>query len=198
MRQKKTLKMIEKYSKGKILDLGCGTGSVSSYLYRKGFDVEGCDISKKRLKIAKNKDPKINYFLYDLDNENLKKKYDTIILMGVLEGIHTLPWKALAKLKRNLNKKGRIIVEVPNFNALQRRIRSFFGREPLDALSPKTYNFTKKRIIQSALKAKYKIKRITTTKFIQIRNLNFPMIDFLAQEFFMVIEKKENSKFNLK
>jgi 2-polyprenyl-3-methyl-5-hydroxy-6-metoxy-1,4-benzoquinol methylase len=188
MRRDKTLRMIERYCKGKVLDLGCGTGSVTEYLFRKGFDVEGCDFDEGRISIAKKKNPKINYFLFDLDKQELKKKYDTIVLMGVLEGLNSKPSEVLMRLKKNLNVGGRIIFEVPNTNSLQNRIRSLFGMEPLDEMFPKTYRFTKKRVFGVIRAARFKPVKITTTGFVQIRGKNIPMIDSMAQEFFAVIE----------
>lgn len=38
-----------------ILDLGCGTGNISSLLYKDGYDVIGVDISEDMLTVAKNK-----------------------------------------------------------------------------------------------------------------------------------------------
>ena len=189
MRRGKTLKMIEKECSGNILDLGCGTGSVSNYLYDKGFNIEGCDVSKRRLNIAKNKNKNIPYFLFDIDKEILKKKYDTIIMMGILEGIESLPWDILKKLKKSLKKNGKIIFEVPNANAAQKRFRVLFGMDPLDPLYPKVYLFTKKRIMNIIKRSNYKIIRFTTTKFIQLKGINIPMVNSLAQEFFIVIEK---------
>ena len=41
------------FSKGKILDVGCGAGSHALYLQEKGFDVTAIDISEKALEVAK-------------------------------------------------------------------------------------------------------------------------------------------------
>ena len=50
-------KIIEKYSKGKgiLLDLACGTGTLSELMARKGFDVIGVDYSQEMLSIALDK-----------------------------------------------------------------------------------------------------------------------------------------------
>lgn len=186
--KRKTFKMVKQHARGKTLDIGCGTGKVSNYLFKCGFDVEGCDFNKERLEIAKKNNPKVNYFFFDLNKQNLKKKYDTIILMGVIEYLDSLPWDVLIKLKKNLNVGGRIIFEVPNINAIQRRIRGLFGMEPLDSLECKTYKFTKKRILKTIKKAKFKTIVLTSTKFIQIRGFDIPMINSFAQNFFVVVK----------
>lgn len=50
-------KALEKYGvpKGLLLDLGCGTGSLSSLLDEKGYDVIGVDASEEMLAIAREK-----------------------------------------------------------------------------------------------------------------------------------------------
>ena len=51
----KFLNIFIKYLNGKkILDIGCGTGKQTKFLYDHGFDVEGVDLSSGMLKIAKN------------------------------------------------------------------------------------------------------------------------------------------------
>jgi 2-polyprenyl-3-methyl-5-hydroxy-6-metoxy-1,4-benzoquinol methylase len=58
-----------------ILDVGCGTGRHSIYLFKEGFNVKGIDISKKAIEIARNQSNElpINYEAVDFENIQLKK-----------------------------------------------------------------------------------------------------------------------------
>ena len=69
----KVADMVMDLNPDKVLDLGCGSGILEEILTDRGFggSVEGLDISEEMLKIAqnKNKNPKINYRLFDLNNK---------------------------------------------------------------------------------------------------------------------------------
>lgn len=51
---------------GRIVDLGCGDGRDSNYLYEKGLDVVGIDLSKGMIDLARRKYPNIAFFQEDM------------------------------------------------------------------------------------------------------------------------------------
>ncbi|WP_462420673.1 class I SAM-dependent DNA methyltransferase [Salinicoccus sp. Marseille-QA3877] len=60
-----------------VLDIGCGTGSLTSQLdFKKKF---GMDISEAMLEIARNKNDGINYFRGDMKNFTLDETFDMIV-----------------------------------------------------------------------------------------------------------------------
>lgn len=67
----------------KILDIGFGTGALTSQLYQKGIEIYGQDFSKEMFNIAKEKMPDAHLYFKDfshgLDEALLIKKYDAII-----------------------------------------------------------------------------------------------------------------------
>ncbi len=98
---------IEKWVLGKnILDVGCGLGFYSKYLYSKGFDVTAIDKEKQF------KDEQFKFKIASatkLPFEN--KSFDTVLLFDVLE--HTDDTnKVLKEIKRVTRK--RVIMSVPN------------------------------------------------------------------------------------
>ncbi len=74
-----------------ILDVGCGTGSLSSALSEFGFSVTGVDPVRRMLQIARKKDreKKVNYVLGNvLDGLNVDSKlYDISIASYVAHGL---------------------------------------------------------------------------------------------------------------
>lgn len=66
-----------------ILDIGFGTGVLTSKLYANGHQIDGIDFSSKMMTIAQSKMPNANLIEWDISNgfppDLLGKKYDSII-----------------------------------------------------------------------------------------------------------------------
>ena len=95
----------------KVLDIGCGVGNLTKYIMDKGFNVEGIDLSKEMLNIAKQKYSDIKFYEMNMKEITLRKKYDGIMLAYSLfhltkkEVIEVLP-----KYYDLLNSKGKILL----------------------------------------------------------------------------------------
>lgn len=95
----------------KVLDIGCGVGNLTKYIMDKGFNVEGIDVSKEMLNIAKQKYSDIKFYEMNMKEITLSKKYDGIMLAYSLfhltkkEVIEVLP-----KYYDLLNSKGKILL----------------------------------------------------------------------------------------
>ena len=88
-----------KIEKFEILDLGCGGGLTCEPLARLGAKVTGIDFVEKNIKVARNhaiqSNLDIKYFHQDLNSIILKKKYDLILILEVLE--HLNNWELILK-----------------------------------------------------------------------------------------------------
>ena len=107
--------------KGKVLDVGCGAGSHSLYLQKKGFEVTAIDISENAIKASQLRGLKNarvqNVLEVSADtsgSEMAKQKFDTILLLmngtgifGKLENVA----KYLQKLKSLLAENGQILID---------------------------------------------------------------------------------------
>ena len=97
---------------GKVLDIGCGAGSHSLYLQKKGYNISSLDISKGAIEVCQLRglEKTLNQDLWQLNN----LKFDTILLLmngiGLSETLYKLP-QFLNHLKNLLNKGGQILVD---------------------------------------------------------------------------------------
>ena len=101
----------------KILDIGCGGGLLSEPMSRMGANVTGIDASDKNIKIAKlhskkNK-LKINYLCSSPEKLKIKKKFDVILNMEIVEHVEDIDFflKSCSKL---LKKNGLMFVATIN------------------------------------------------------------------------------------
>ena len=62
-----------------ILELGCGTGTMTALLSEDGFDISGIDLSEDMLRIAREKYPEIVFDRMDMRELAVEKKKDVII-----------------------------------------------------------------------------------------------------------------------
>ena len=100
-----------------ILDIGCGGGLLSEPMSRMGASVTGIDASDKNIKIAKlhskkNK-LKINYLCSSPEKLKIKKKFDVILNMEIVEHVEDVDFflKSCSKL---LKKNGLMFVATIN------------------------------------------------------------------------------------
>ncbi len=122
--------LIEKYFKGTILDLGCGCGRITSYLFNKEHNVVGVDISKNLIKKAKIKFPKIKFKV----NDACKLKFidDSFdIVFFSFNGLDCIfperkRIKALKEIGRVLKPGGLFIFNSHNPKALLLNFRPYF------------------------------------------------------------------------
>ena len=107
----------------KVLDIGCASGYLASFLKEKGCLIDGIDTDEESIKEAKKY---FNAYVLDISKEDIKGKYDVIILGDILEHLEH-PDKILFKLKDNLNKDGYIVISLPNIVNIYPRLKILFG-----------------------------------------------------------------------
>ena len=114
-----------------ILDIGCGGGLLSEPMSRMGANVTGIDASDKNIKIAKlhskeNK-LKINYLCSSPEKLKIKKKFDVILNMEIIEHVEDVDFflKSCSKL---LKKNGLMFVATIN-KTLKSYVFAILGAE---------------------------------------------------------------------
>ncbi len=110
-------KQLKKFKVNSILELACGSGLYLFPLKKDGFDIEGLDISKEMLTIAKKEDKKIKLYEQDMTNFKLNKKFDSVLILNsglALLPNHKLINKTIKQSYKHLNKDGILIIDLPN------------------------------------------------------------------------------------
>ena len=122
--------IIDNFEKNvKILDLGGGTGVMSSELIQSGFNVDMIDISKNMIEQAKQNYTNLNLNMSenklineDFLNINFNNKYDIIIALGYFE-YQTNYNLNFNKIYNCLNSNGNLIFNLP----IERNLGNLFG-----------------------------------------------------------------------
>jgi len=102
--------------KCKILDIGCGVGTISFYLAKNNAEVIGVDISKKAISFA-NKSAKILgidnvHFICGTIDRVAKKRFDVVVCTEVLEHIDN-DKMFINTISSILQKNGYLILSTP-------------------------------------------------------------------------------------
>lgn len=79
--------LIEAAQGSTILDLGCGNGALSKYLYDEGYTVKGIDASPELLEIARKNYPEIEFIQADATSFSLKEPVDAVFSNAVFHWI---------------------------------------------------------------------------------------------------------------
>ena len=100
-----------------ILDIGCGGGLLSEPMSRLGANVTAIDASKKNIEVAKfhakKNNLKINYLCFSPEKLNIKKKFDVILNMEIIEHVDDINF-FIKKSSNLLKKNGLMFVATLN------------------------------------------------------------------------------------
>jgi len=118
---KNKLKLINTQSpKGKLLDIGAGTGDFLVVAKTDGWQTTGIEPSQKAKTIAINKGVTFADSLATLEDNS----FDVITMWHVLEHVPNLE-EYISELKRLLKPSGTIVIAVPNFKSFD---ANFYGK----------------------------------------------------------------------
>ena len=114
----------------RVLDLGCGNGSLSHVIAEHGCEVVGVDTSAPGIAISSQSFPECQFIqadIYDLPDLNLLHSFDVVLAIEVIE--HLLYPKELAKAaKRCLKPGGRLIISTPYHGYLKNLVLAITGK----------------------------------------------------------------------
>jgi 2-polyprenyl-3-methyl-5-hydroxy-6-metoxy-1,4-benzoquinol methylase len=118
-------KLTEKWGKGKrFLDIGCATGLLLAQMRKKGWLVEGIELTKESASYARKK-YKVKVHNNVLEKVNFKKEtFDAIHMSHVIEHVPD-PFQTLKEIHRILKVNGLFLIITPNYGSFQ----AFWFRE---------------------------------------------------------------------
>lgn len=95
----------------RILEIGCGTGALITYLKPKHG--VGIDASKNMIKIAMKKNKKIKFEVMSIENIKIKERFDYILLADVIEHLPNID-EAIKNLNKISDKDSIIVLSMAN------------------------------------------------------------------------------------
>jgi 2-polyprenyl-3-methyl-5-hydroxy-6-metoxy-1,4-benzoquinol methylase len=141
----------------RLLDIGCGNGTLIGILKQRGFDVVGVDTSAEASRVAAEEYgvKVIVGSLHDAQFESAA--FDVITLFHVMEHV-TNPHDVLAEVRRVLKPGGALVLQVPNIDSWQFR---WFGARWYGLDIPRhVIDYTARGIVGLVEAAGFSVKRV--------------------------------------
>lgn len=158
---------------GRILESGCGLGRWVFYLQRKGYTIEGIDLSEPALAAAKAYDPGVPVRKDDVLRSSYPDgTFDAAISLGVVEHFEEGPYAALAELHRLLRTGGTLCISVPTQNLMRRVATNHMKR---------LYRFLRERRGEPYIFEEYRFSRRQFTHMLQ--DAGFDIITAVPDDF---------------
>ncbi|MEK7449212.1 MAG: class I SAM-dependent methyltransferase [Planctomycetota bacterium] len=125
---RRMLKRIETLkNKGKILDVGCGTGLFLQLANRHGWETAGVEIASFAAEFCRN-ELRLNVRTGTLAGQNFPgNSFDVVTMWDVLEH-ETVPRQTLAEIRRILKPDGILMLKVPDMDSPINQTLLFYSR----------------------------------------------------------------------
>ena len=155
-----------------ILDIGCGGGLLSEPMSRLGANVTAIDASKKNIEVAKfhakKNNLKINYLCSSPEKLNIKKKFDVILNMEIIEHVDDINF--FIKKSSNLLKKNGLMFVATLNKTFKSYLFAIIGAEYILKWLPiGTHDWEKfvkpDKLISLGKKFNLKLKKLNGMKF---------------------------------
>ena len=170
--------LIERISRSpvtSILDVGCRTGDFLMH-FKPEVQREGIELSDHFAEIARKRGLTI-YNDY-IENVSFPRTYDIITSFAILEHLEN-PLVFLDKLSAILNPSGLLVVLIPTYNCLKRRLIDLWGKHWHMYTPPEHLNYFSRRFLDTYLGSKgfRLVKRYYTSGGMGGNFKNLPMMN---------------------
>jgi SAM-dependent methyltransferase len=191
----KCVEVIERYleTKGSLLELGCACGFGLAIAKKKGWKVQGVDISQEAAEYGHNRF-NLNILVGSLESVALPNDtFDGVIALQTLEHLPN-PLNTLKEIRRVLKRRGMAIISVPNISSIDTRLSH---KTFMHLLQPPYhfYHFTPDTIKKMANKAGFRIVKIEYTPpafYNQLPRLMVKINDFVFKNKTPLIQSAQN------
>jgi 2-polyprenyl-3-methyl-5-hydroxy-6-metoxy-1,4-benzoquinol methylase len=129
-REARNIMWLKQKARGRLLDVGCGSGDWMERMRELGWEVEGLDFDASAVEVARNKGCVVK--LGSLEEIGYPSEcFDAIVLNHVIEHVPN-PLDTVKECRRILRKGGKLLIATPNTNSLGHRIfkTDWRGLEP--------------------------------------------------------------------
>ena len=104
--------LITKQPESRVIDLGCGNGSLTAHIAERGYIVTGIDDSEEMLRLARKEHPDLSFLQGNAVSFHLEKGVDVIFSNAVFHWIDEKNQQTmLSNIYRNLNPGGELVCE---------------------------------------------------------------------------------------
>jgi 2-polyprenyl-3-methyl-5-hydroxy-6-metoxy-1,4-benzoquinol methylase len=144
---------------GRILDIGCSTGSFLDAMRRRGWEPYGVEINAGAANYAREHIG-LNVFAGTLIDAHYPDAFfDVVTLWNVLEHLHQ-PQATLFEIGRIIRQEGLLVISLPNPDCIEAKI---FGRYWAGLDAPRhLYIYSRHTLQQALARAGFVIKKITS------------------------------------
>lgn len=113
------MELIDFWPGMKLLDVGCGNGSLTKKLQERGADVTGIDASEAMLALARRDYPQIRFLKKDASDFTMEEQYDAVFSNAVFHWIDDQEGllKSIAKV---LKPSGQLVCEFGGYGCCER------------------------------------------------------------------------------
>jgi 2-polyprenyl-3-methyl-5-hydroxy-6-metoxy-1,4-benzoquinol methylase len=114
----------------RVLDLGCGNGSLSYVIAGQGYEVVGIEESEQGITIARQNFHNCHFIqasIYDLPYTELRNSFDVVLSVEVIEHLF-YPRELVKAAKKCLKPNGRLIITTPYHSYLKNLVLSVSGK----------------------------------------------------------------------
>jgi 2-polyprenyl-3-methyl-5-hydroxy-6-metoxy-1,4-benzoquinol methylase len=121
---------ITQNQKARVLDLGCGNGSLTQQIARQGYEVVGVEDSISGIEVARQNIRECNFILasiYDLPYEELADSFDVVVAAEVIEHL-IYPRELLRNAKKCLKPGGNLVITTPYHSYWKHLVIALLGK----------------------------------------------------------------------
>jgi SAM-dependent methyltransferase len=145
------IKKLELSPDSKLLEIGCGNGSVLAFLKQHGLNVEGGDIFLEGLQYCRHRAGEVPLYQIDITALPFQDEYEVIGLFDVLEHIKD-DEKALQETAGALKTGGKLIITVPAHRYLWRRSDEIAGHQR---------RYSRKELVKKLEQNGFEVKKVS-------------------------------------
>ena len=172
--------VVPKEKKGRLLDIGCGSGEFLYQMKSFGWDVSGVEINQASANLGNKRG--LNIFCGELGEADFPDNFfDVVVLNQTLEHVYS-PGSYLEKIYRLLKEEGLLIIGVPNVGCLEIQV---FGRSCHALDVPRHLHFFTIASLRNYLeKYGFEVEKVLSKKFsLPLQGIRTDLKIFIQNEY---------------